>query len=186
MTWIDSIAKKVEEYGTFACTVLGIVSLVYISQNSITDLTDKFTILSGSLLAFVAVFFTVIIISEFLTKLNTLNQTDINRLKGKIQSLSNQETTNLNSDKYEENTEICNKKVNIYNELSNIKERKINRFLFISAFLLIVMLILDSKFIPEVIFNIQNYKPYTLLIGLWIVVNYVLKITILFYKVYSD
>src|SRR3989344_3162629 len=103
MTWIDSIAKKVEEYGTFASVILAIVSLWYISQNSITDLTDKFTILTGSLLAFVAVFFTVIIISEFLTKLNTLNQNDITRLKSKIQSLSSEETTNLNSEKYEEN-----------------------------------------------------------------------------------
>jgi len=186
MSFIESIAQKVEEYGTGGCIILGIGSAIYISKNQITDFTDKFTIFSGALLTFIAIFYAVIIVSEFITKLDALNEKEIDRLMAEITKLTGDENDNIQSDHYEENAKICDKKTNIYNKLANIKNRKINKFLFISAFSLILMLVIDSKFIPEIIFTISNYKPYVLLTLMWIALNYILKIVLLFYKTYSD
>lgn len=184
MSNAEWLAKKVEGWAGFGCIIFWLFSILYISQNKITDLGDKFTILNGSLLTFVAVFYTVTIVSEFLTKLNRLNIKDKNRLKAEIKKLNKKENINLFKERYDENIEACNKKISFYNELSNIKNRKINSFLFLSAFILIVTLILDSKFIPDIILNIQ--KSYILISGLWFVIYYILQIILLFYKAYSD
>ena len=77
---VDILVKKVEEYTPISALFLWIFSLVYISNNSIFDLGEKFTIVTGSILAFVAVFYTVVVLSEFLKRLNDLNNDEINDL----------------------------------------------------------------------------------------------------------
>jgi len=186
MATLENTVKKIDEFTPISCFFLWIITLIYISQNNITDLTDKFTISISGLLAFVAVFYTVIVITDFLKRLSSLNTKDISRLKNEINKFSKEETKNLEKNLFDENSELCNKKINVYGELSKIKNRKINRFLFISAFTIIIMLIIDNKFIPEVIFDIPNYKPYLLITGFWIVANNIVKIIVLLYKIYAE
>jgi len=185
MISLDNFVKKIEEFTPITALFLFFASLVYILNNNIFDFGDKFTIVCGILLAFVAVFYTVIILSEFLKKLNKLNINDIKILQKELKHLTDQELNNLHNQKFDDSSELCLKKSNIYFELSSIKNRKINRHLFISTFLLILMLIIDTNFIPSIIFNII-YKPVVLLIGFWIVIVHIVKIIILFYKVYSE
>ena len=186
MVNIDGLVKKVEEFTPISAFFLWIFSVVYISNNNIFDLGEKFTIVSSGILAFVAVFYTVVVVSGFLKKLNDLNTDEINKLKEKIKKIISSELENLDKNSFDKNSELCTEKSSLYSELSNIKNRKINKFLFISAFLLIIMLIVDSNFIPTSVFGINNYKPYVLLTAFWIVISQIMKILVLFYKIYTE
>jgi len=184
MVDFGDIAQELEKQIGFLFTIILFGILVYIWQMQIVDLTDKFTVVTGSLLGFVSVFYTLIILSDFLKRLSKLNEKETNRLKKEIENISKKEKENLLNFKYKENSNLCNDKMNVYSELSNIKNRRINRLLFVAALLLISILVLDNVFIPNMIYGIP--KIYFLVTLFWIAINFIIKIIIIFYKVYSD
>jgi xanthine/uracil/vitamin C permease (AzgA family) len=173
MTSLDSFIKKFEDNQTLIFGLLGFISLNYLFQNNIVDLTDRFTVITAGLLTFVAVFYTVIVVTEFLNKVKELNNRETNRLLKKIKELDDQEKANLDNREYKDNADICSNKTEIYIKLAQVKNQQIGKFLFISSFLLIVMLVLDNVFIPGLVFNNVILTPYILITLFWFVVYYI-------------
>lgn len=185
MDYIEKLVNHLEKNIGVYCLILWGISLYYISTNNINDFGPKFVASLGGLLAFTAVFYTVMIVSKFVRKLNQLRQSDIDRLKRKIRNTTNDELNNLNNDNFERCNELVNEKTDLYNDLINLKNRTINKSLFISVLVLIAMLILDSNFIPPVILNIANYKPFVLLSGFYYAIYNVIRIILQFFRVFT-
>lgn len=186
MGFVDKLVEHLEKYIGVYCLISWGFFLYYISQNNIIDFGTKFTTFLSGLLAFTAVFYTVMIVSKFVRKLNRLRQSDIKRLKRKAKTLINQELDNLNTNNYEKCSDLINEKIDIYGDLVNLKNRTINKSLFISVLTLIVLLVIDSNFAPRIIFGIQNYKPFVLLSGLFFVIYHIVRIIIQFFRVFTD
>lgn len=175
--------KKVEENLGFATIVLALISLYYYTFNK-KPFLDYFIYLVLGLFTFTSVFYTVIVVSQFTTRLLQLNVREERRLVGKIRELSNEENRNINTKNYKRNSEVCSEKSTIYDELDRVRVRSINRYLLTSVFLLLLIMIININFLSE-IEQIKNYVPVLSIILFWISIFYIVKIVITFYNVYS-
>jgi hypothetical protein len=173
--WFD------ENLGTI-CFFFAIFSFLGVYNGQIS-LTDKFTICLSALLTFVAIFYAIVIVKDVFSKVKQANDAEVKSLLNEVDILNKRETVNLQNKAYSENTEISQKKDGIYGELAKIRNRTLGKYLFVSTLTLIIALIVDLTF-PASIWVFSNYKPYLSLLLFWIAVNNIVRLIILFYKIY--